>query len=234
MNAEPQENPDFGDIPDVRLAAPPGLEPPAALRAREPLKASPTRADLQRRRWIALGIAVLWALVELGAFGVRFDLGKLSASYIALTCGLPFVLGAAGLVAAVKPGSFGLGLQRRSLLVLLALGVLVVVVTAFAVPEPYTDGIDGGGRSIFMCGHLALSWAAVPLLAAALALRGSLVGSTVVRSALIGTVCGLGAAVAAQIRCPVTGAAHIALAHGGVVVIAALLGALLLPRLTEV
>jgi hypothetical protein len=84
-----------------------------------------------------------------------------------------------------------------------------------------------------MCGNLALGWSAVPLLAAALGLRGAFAAGALWRSALVGTACGLGAAVAAQVRCPITGAWHIVLAHGGVVVIAALLGAFLLPRATQ-
>jgi hypothetical protein len=74
----------------------------------------------------------------------------------------------------------------------------------------------------------------VPILGAALALRGTFAAGAVWRSALVGVACGLGAAVAAQLRCPITGGAHIALAHGGVVVISALLGAFLLPRATRV
>jgi len=221
------ELPDFGDVPDVPQAPLRALPPPVRLLS------APTRAAVQRRQWIALGVVGAWAVAQIGALGIRFDLGRLSSAYVALTLLLPLGIGVAGLVAALWPGRSGLGVERSLLLPLVILGPLSVIGTALLLPEPYAGGIAGNGLSIFMCGNLAFGWSAVPLLAAALALRGAFAAGAVWRSALIGTACGLGAAVAAQLRCPVTGAAHIVLAHGGVVIIAALLGALLLPRATQ-
>ncbi len=226
--------PDFSDVPDIPDAASRLRELPAELSSRTRLVSAPTRSDVQRRRWIALGVVAFWALAQIGALGVRFDFSKLPMSYIGLTFLLPLVLGIVGLAAAVQPGRAGLGAGRQWLVALILLGPLSVIGTALLLPEPYAGGIAGDRASIFTCGNLALGWAAVPITAAALALRGAFVAGAVWRSALVGTACGLGAALAAQVRCPVTGALHIVLAHGGVVVSSVLLGAFVLTRATRV
>ncbi len=226
--------PDFSDVPDVPSAAAPKLELVQGLGSRARFTSAPTRADVRRRRLLALGVVVLWALAQFGALGLRFDAARLSFAYVALTFALPLALGLLGLAIAVQPGRLGLGAQGGLLVGLVVLGPLSVIGTALLVPEPYAGGLAGDRLSSFVCGDLALGWAAVPILGAALALRGAFAGGAVWRSALVGVACGLGAAVAAQVRCPITGGAHIAIAHGGVVVISALLGALLLPRATRV
>jgi hypothetical protein len=197
------------------------------------LGSAPTRSTVQRRQWLALAVAAVWAVAQLAALGIRFDLGKLPSNYVALTVLFPLAIGIVALSLAVQPGRAGLGVPRSWLLPLVVIGPLSVVGTALLLPEPYASGIAGNRLAIFMCGNLALGWSAVPLLAAALGLRGAFAAGALWRSALVGTACGLGAAVAAQVRCPITGAWHIVLAHGGVVVIAALLGAFLLPRATQ-
>lgn len=233
MSSTRTEVSDFSDVPDVSSEPMRPLELPVALGALTRVQPALTRADVQRRRWLALGVVALWALAQFGALGVRFDFSRLSFGYVALTTLLPLAVGIAGLALALQPGRAGLGADRGLLLGLVMVGPLSVMGTALLVPEPYAGGLAGDTASIFMCGNLALGWAALPVLAASLALRGAFAASTTLRSAAVGAACGLGAAVAAQIRCPVTGAAHIALAHGGVVVISALLGAFLLPRATR-
>jgi hypothetical protein len=218
--------PDFSDVPDPARSRRAVVSPVR-------LGPAPTRADLRRARWLALLVVAGWALAQLAALGLRFDWEKLPFSYVALTLLLPLALGVLGLFVAVQPGPLGLGAPRGMSLALIVLGPLSVIGTALLLPEPYAGGLAGGGRAIFMCGNLALGWAAVPILAAALALRNTFAAGAVWRSALVGTACGVGAAVAAQLRCPVTGVWHIVLAHGSVVVVAALLGALLLPRATQ-
>jgi hypothetical protein len=226
--------PDFSAVPDVPTPTLRKLEFVQELGSRGRLLSAPTRQEVQRRRWVALGVVVLWALAQFGALGLRFDFSKLSFAYLALTFLVPLAIGLIGLAVAVQPGRLGLGPRGGLLTGLVVLGPLSVIGTAFLLPEPYPGGLAGDRMAIFMCGNLALGWAAVPILGAALALRGAFAAAAVWRSALVGVACGLGAAVAAQVRCPITGGAHIAIAHGGVVVISALLGAFLLPRATRV
>jgi hypothetical protein len=227
------ELPDFSDVPDVPSAPARKLELVQRLGAGARLGTARTRAEVRRRRLLALGVVVLWALAQVAALGVRFDFAKLSFAYVACTFLLPLALGSLGLAIAVQPGRLGLGARGGLLAGLVVLGPLSVIGTALLLPEPYAGGLTGDRVSLFLCGNLALGWAAVPIVAAAFALQGAFAAGAVWRSALVGVACGLGAAVAAQVRCPITGGAHIALAHGGVVVLSALLGALLLPRATK-
>jgi hypothetical protein len=228
------EMPDFSDVPDVLDVASRPLAFPSELRGRARFALAPTRAELRRRRWIALGLVALWALAQFAALGLRFDFDKLPFGYVALTMLLPLVLGIFGLGAALHPGRSGLGASKGLLLGLVVLGPLSVIASTLLLHEPYTAGIAGDRASVFLCGNVALAWAAMPLLAASLALRSSFVAGATLRGALVGGACGLGAAVAAQVRCPVTGALHILLAHAGVVLISTLLGAFLLGRATRV
>jgi hypothetical protein len=227
--------PDFSDIPDLpaldRNAAPstPSLKTWLRLHGRPG-----TRREVSRKRWLGLGVAGAWALVQFAALGVRFDFAKLPGAYVLWTIVAPLVIGSIGLAVALSPGRLGLGMRSWLMIALVLAGPLWVIGGALAMPEPYAGGIAGDRQALFLCGNLALGWAALPALCAALTLQSAFVSGALWRSVLVGTACGVGAAVAAQLRCPLTGSAHIAIAHGGVIVISALLGALLLPRATRV
>jgi hypothetical protein len=84
------------------------------------------------------------------------------------------------------------------------------------------------------CLEFGLATALVPVVVGAIFLRGALpVGSRPVAAAL-GAGGGSLGGLMLHLHCPITEGLHIGLMHGGVVVIAALLAAALVPRTTEV
>ncbi len=226
----PREDlPDFSDVPDtLRLGAAREAAP------RFSPQRAPTRAELARKRRRALLVSGAWALLQLAALGVRGDLARLPLGYALLTIALPLLLGLACLCTGVWPGAFGLGARRSVALGLLLATPATVLGGALLLPAPYAGGPSGDVGSLFLCGSIALGWAALPLVAAALTLDHSFAANATLRSALLGAAAGVGAAVAAQLRCPLTGGLHITVAHGGVLLVATLLGAYWLRRVTRI
>jgi hypothetical protein len=83
------------------------------------------------------------------------------------------------------------------------------------------------------CLRLGLIAAIVPILLAALAVRGAFpVGARWAAAALGGAGGALGG-MTLHFHCPVTDPVHISLMHGGVVVVAALISVLVVPRATD-
>lgn len=226
--------PFFADIPDVLPDDVPAVAttPPVELWSR--VHGEPeTLGRTHMKRALALTASLLWAGAELAALGIRGDLAELSISYVFVLFVAPFALGVVSVVVALGRGRLGLG-PRFSVVALLAIvGSLSVGGAGLIVPEP-VSAARADLRSLFFCANLALVWAAVPLVAAALSLRGAFASSPVWRSALLGTAIGLGAAVAAELRCPLSDRAHVAFAHGGAVLFATFASALLLSRVTRV
>jgi hypothetical protein len=80
---------------------------------------------------------------------------------------------------------------------------------------------------------MAVAWTILPLLLAGFALRTTFVGGAGWRSAVLGTGAGLLAAATITLHCPVSGSFHVGLGHGGAILASALLGALVLSRVTR-
>jgi hypothetical protein len=226
--------PDFDDIPDVpsvpRNAAvgAPGRVMAARLRA-----FPPTRAELVKRRRAAVALSVAWLIVQFLAFGMRGDLARLSFGYLLGLIGAPFSAGILAIVAASRHGRLGLGV-RPALVVMLALVCpLIFLVAGLVMPAPYPRGETGNLMFGAYCLNSTIAWALLPIASAAVVLRGAFAAAAVWRSALLGGGCGLVAAALFTLHCPVVGKAHIVLAHGGAVLVSAVLGGVVLARFTR-
>jgi hypothetical protein len=226
--------PDFDDIPDVpsvRRDAPlraPGLVTAARLRA-----PPPTRAELVKRRRAAVALSVAWLTVQFLAFGIRGDLARLSAGYVLGLIGVPFSAGLLAIVAASRPGRLGLGVRPVLIVVLALVGPSIFLVAGLAMPAPYPGGEVGNLMFGAYCLNSTVAWALLPIASAAVVLRGAFAAGASWRSALLGGGCGLVAAALFTLHCPVVGKAHIVVAHGGAVLVSAVLGGLVLARFTR-
>lgn len=210
---------DFASIPDPAggLGARPAPAPAP------PGGPSPTRAERRRRTLIAAGFALAWLVFLVWRLGVRGNIGD--AGLLA-ALGLWTLVGGGGLALALRPNARGLPPSLRVvqiiLLALAALYVAGVLVRDAAAPEvPIHWGKVLGCLS---CAHLL---AAGPLLVAALLFRRSFLSFPAWRGAVVGAACGFGGAIGIHAHCSVETASHVLLAHGLVIVIAALLGAAL-------
>lgn len=223
------ELPDFESIPDPfagSAALPPRPRPELSTRA-------PTRRGLTRGRRIALLVSAGWIGAQLAASGLRGDMARVPLGYTLGFAVVPVVAGLVCLAAATTPGRLGLG-ARVILLATLALALpATFAVVSYVFSPPYAGAPAGDFKYGVVCFNVALAWTLLPLIAAGFALRGTFVTRGTVRSALVGAGAGLVVSATSMLRCPLSDSWHMALAHGGAVVAAALLGATVLARVTR-
>lgn len=214
--------------PKANGAAPPERPPPQP--SSRFASKSLDRAQVRRRRWVALGLSGAWLLTHLVVYGVRQDLAALPASYIAVQIGLPLGVATGSLAVALSPGKLGLGVSLGALATVVLLGPLSFWISALVMPRPGALAGDAGLFGALVCFDITLLWAALPLVAAAFALRRSFAGGAVWRSALIGAAAGLFSGAVMNLHCTNVDPLHMAFGHGLPVVAGALIGALVLVR----
>lgn len=216
---------DLGSIPDL-----PGVQtswsppPPKATTER-----GPTRASLEARRRLAMIAGLAWLGVLVLVLGLRNDL---TVSPLVLAhVGLPALLGACALYAALSPGRAGLGPSARTT-VALAVGAPL----AFALAAVVFPRFDDGHRlaAAFFCGDFGLLLGAVPLAALAWAQKRTCATSAPWRSALVGVSMGLIGAATLGMHCANGDGLHVALGHGWPVAVLGSAGFLLVSRVTRV
>ncbi len=218
MSAEPDL---FSDIPDpfadvsARASASPSLTA-----ASSPEHAGPDRASVERRRLAAfvasLAVVGAWVAFE----GVR-TLG--SPLVVAWIIGMPALAAAVAAVTMMKQGRLGLGLDARTMNVLLGVAGFAFAASAFYAPENAETGFTL--KSTLVCGAMGLAVAALPFALAFGAYRDALRTGAVSRMAACGIAAGALAAVALRLHCPHDGPLHVLLGHGAA---PALLGTLAL------
>jgi hypothetical protein len=226
---EPSFPPDFEQIPDPIVAEPhaPRFAPPAGAVA-------PTRGEARRAGQLALLVGSGWVAGQLAITGIRPDMARVPLGYV-LTCGaMPFVAGAVCLVASLHAGRLGLGARVGLLAALALVAPILFTASSYALSPPYPEAPLGSFKNGVFCFNIAIAWTLLPLIAAGMALRSRFVSGAAWRSALVGLGAGLIVATTSMLRCPLSGAWHMALSHGGAVVASALLGAFVLARVTRV
>jgi hypothetical protein len=100
------------------------------------------------------------------------------------------------------------------------------MISGLLLPVPYEHGEMGDLSFGAYCLNCSLAWALLPIAAAGLSLRNAFAAGAVWRSALLGAGCGLLAAGVFTLHCPVVDKWHIAIAHGGAVLLSSIIGAL--------
>ena len=218
--------PDFRDIPDVELLKDSASRTPDLTRWVRLHGEPPTRREVKRRRRAALALSAGWLAVQFVAFGARGDLPQLPLAYVLTLIIGPISAGLLALVLAVRRGAQGLGTRAALVGACAVLGPLGFMIAGLAMHAPYERGEQGSLMFGAYCLNCTVVWALLPLVAAGLSLRGAFAASAGLRSALLGAGCGLVAAGLFTLHCPVVGRLHIALAHGGAALLAALIGAL--------
>jgi hypothetical protein len=225
--SDPQLAP-FGEIPDPLPAA---KARPAALRLPD-LVPSPDRASARRRRLLALVGSFGWIGGHLAIFGIRRDLDELPPLYTIAQVLLPFAVAILALAVALGSGRLGLGVRVGVVSALAILGPALFALTAVGAPVPGEVPV-ATLVGIFICFDITAAWAAVPLLFAALSLRGAFAAAAMWRSALLGAGAGLFAGATMNLHCQNVAPFHMVLGHGLPVILAALTGALLLTLRTR-
>lgn len=212
----------LGEIPDP--ARPVSQAAPLRL---PNLGSAPTRQVVRRRQVAALVGGLSWLGAHLAVYGIRTDLTGLPLTYVAAQIALPAVLASASLVVALSSGKLGLGLKIGLVSTLAVLGPASFCVIALGAPMPRAPE-PGTLIDTLLCFDITVAWVAVPLLCAAITLRGAFAAGARFRSALVGAAIGLFAGATMNLHCPNVAPAHMLLGHGLAVLIAAALGAVAL------
>jgi hypothetical protein len=130
---------------------------------------------------------------------------------------------------ALASGKLGLGLRIGLISALALLGPASFCLIAMGAPSPYVVPNGAGALlGVLVCFDITVAWAAIPLLLAALSLRGAFAAGSRLRSTLVGAAAGLFAGGTMNLHCPNVSSLHVLLGHGIPVLIAAVAGALFL------
>jgi uncharacterized membrane protein YjfL (UPF0719 family) len=222
-----------------QLAAQPAPKPPplpAALEA-ELRSLAPVRPRRPLRQLaIVLGASLVYGAGLLAALTMRRDLDELPIAWVVGTA-------IAWLVGFAVPCYFALAPGRGSVMPRWRWAGASAIVTSIAfvvfgllVHPSGPSSIDHGWHDFaqgHLCLELGLAVAIVPVILGTLFLRGVMpVRSRPVAAALGAGGGSLGGFVL-HLACPVADGLHIGLIHGGVVIVAALLSAALVPRATD-
>lgn len=216
---------------------PPPAPPPLSRRLEVELAGLTPVATRHPLRQLALLVAVslVYGAGLLVMFAMRGDLHELPMGWL-LGTGLAWLLGfLVPITLATVPRAGSMMPRWRlagiaSVVAAVALVGLGLVLHPGAVAMSGWDGVTHG----YGCLGTGLGTAIVPVVVGTIFLRHALpVGSRWVAAALGAGGGSLGGLVL-HLHCPVADGLHVGLIHGGVIAIAALLAAMLAPRVTEV
>lgn len=207
---------------------PPGDALAAALAALQPRRPRRPLRDLA----VVLGSMAMVVAAPLLMMGVRRDLGALPRSY-ALGVGAIWLVLAVALAALVLLPRRGQALMRPWLAGAIGAGSAALAVALGALVHPPTTGAARPVLAGHACLDVGLALALVPIGCALLLLRRAVPTGNAWLGAGLGAAGGAAAGLALHLHCPYGDALHLAIMHGGVVVLASLLGALLAARFTR-
>jgi hypothetical protein len=224
------------DLSELPPPAPPPLSPDLETELAQ-LAPVATRRPL-RQLVVLLVASLLFGGGVLAMLAMRRDAHELPVAWF-VGVGLAWLVGfVAPLYLATVPRS-GAVMPRWKLAGIASIaGSLLFVALGLALPsQPGARGADAGWSELwhgYGCLGIGLTAAIVPVALGAILLRRTLpVGSRWIAAALGAGAGSLGGLVL-HLHCPITEGLHVGLIHGGVVGIAALLAAALVPRAIDV
>ena len=217
--------------PFVRVRDLPASPAPSAQLLALVAEARPVRArDLGREGAILVGGLAIWALLLVGAIGLRGDLPSLPIVRFfagALAWAALLLVGLWMVLRPPRGQVLPSILAARVVALLLPIGAVAIAV-ALLVDAPGVTRHPGGaeaGRMIAHCLSLGLGIGVAPMLILLLQGRARLLAGRGALGAALGAATGALGALVLHVVCPVGGLAHILAGHAAVLVAGALVGA---------
>ena len=221
----------LGAMPAV-APPPPGAALEAALAAMKPVKT--------RRPWRDLALVATASLIYgaglVAVLSLRRDRSELPMMWMAgaaIAWALGFVL-PLYLALIPRPGAV---MPRWRLAGFAAITCAAAFMLLGLLVHPHGPSSLELGSARFLHGHacmeIGLLTALVPVALGALVLRGSLPVGARWTAAGLGAAGGSLGGLVLHLHCPIADALHLGLVHGGVVVVAALISAFIVPRATD-
>jgi|CZKU01.1.fsa_nt_gi hypothetical protein len=205
------------------------LEPPR-IPAGE--NASPTRSRVRAIRWIAFAAALLFEVPHLVFARHRRDVTAVAPAELAVGLGLPLAVAAVAFFAGTRRGARGLGLPARVIAGLaVAAPALFALGTLAGAPDNAPD--PAFWQHAAGCASTTAVLALGPVALGLWAFRRAFAVAAPWRTAALGIAAGGIAAAVMSIACPITGAWHVLLGHGTMMLAAGLAGALLAPAVSR-
>ncbi|GAC1394784.1 MAG: hypothetical protein NVSMB47_04280 [Polyangiales bacterium] len=216
-------------------------EPSSALDAR--IRAAigaaprPPAARLGTRLSIGIGVAVLATLAV--AAKMRPDAPQIPASAFFATVGASLLLAIAAVGVSALPGRRGLGAPVTLLVgAACAVPVLYALITALwpmhasglALPEP---ALADAMRGAIPCVLTSIGVAGLAFLGLAWALRRAVPVAAALRGAALGAAAGAWSGLAMHLHCPHFDRAHVLIGHVAPIVLFAIVGAVVGPRMVR-
>lgn len=193
---------------------------------------SRTRDEARVFAWLVLPSSVIVAAALFFAFnGLRHGGGRQLWFYLASCVGWAMVA-TLSIWGALARGRSSIG-RPRTWLLAITVGTpatLFAMMFGFAVAHPEVTSVHPE-RLGLKCLGLTVAAAAFPLVALALARRGSDPVHPVATGAALGSACGASAGVMVEMWCPVATPRHVAIGHILPIIVMAIVGAILGARL---
>lgn len=183
------------------------------------------------RQLAAMVVASLgWALALAGLLHLRRDLGDLPRPWLILYLAAWLVGFVAPLAVLVVPRP-GIMLPRWPLAAALAtLAGIGFVVGGLTLARSAPTSSHHGLGYAHLCLAAGLATAVVPVTLAVLALRGAIPNASRTAAAALGAAAGCVGGFMLHLHCPIADGVHVGVVHGGVVLLAATIAAVVTPR----
>ncbi len=224
------------DLAKAPLPTPPPMS--AALEAAIVTLAPVAPRRPLRQLAILVGISVVYGAVVLALVHVRRDLSQIPMAWI-VGAGLAWFVGfIVPAYLATVPAAGAIIPRWRAAAIVAAIVAVGFVIFGLTMPIPAGSLSDQFGWPRFLHGHtcleIGLATALVPVVAGAIFLRGALPVGARWTAAALGAAGGCFGGCVLHFHCYITDHQHHGLVHGGVVVVAALLSAAIVPRAQRV
>jgi hypothetical protein len=225
-------------VDELAGAAPLPLPALSAELEAELARLQPVATRRPLRELAIVGIAsTAYALVLLAVLGYRRDFDELPIEWLLGAAGLWLAGFAVPLHFVVVPRPGAVTPRWRAAATCAVVGSIAFVALGLAI-HPHGPSSLHYGAEHFLRGHwclwLGLATALVPVAIVAILLRGALAVRSRWIAAAVGAGGGALGGLLLHFHCPIADELHVGLVHGGVVGVAALLAAALLPRAMDV
>jgi hypothetical protein len=197
-----------------------------------PRGASPTRADRARRSVLTAAVVLAYEVGWVVVVERRRDIATIPAWSLALGLLIPLAASTLAFGAVSARGRRGLGLPASWLAVLCALAPVLFGALTLATSPPDTDTGRFWDLAV-RCMGVTMLLTAVPLAMGAWVFRHAFVAASTWRTAALGGACGGLAAATMSLACWHSGALHIVVGHGTMMLVGGAAGALLGRRITR-
>jgi len=213
------------DIPDPASEASLSTRPLPPLPAL-PTKKSPTRDQRRSAITLTIGAALLYQIAWVALIEHRADIGRISTGLLLLGVAVPAALAAIVAGAALRRGPLGLGSSVSAFSAAIALSPVIFTIAALLSASRMTDETAPFWDRAVRCMAVTFVLTAPPMAMLSWIFRHAFVAASVWRTAALGVACGALGAATMSLACVHAEALHVVVAHGSMMILGGISGAL--------